>query len=722
MVTLNGAGERLRNRSPGDLLATALQELHRELDSSTLAVYLVQADGSLGAAVIVDTPLSFAITPVMAAGDTRFIGMRAHLSGLPVVMNHEQSCRFVAENPAFVQHAASPMEAIAVPIRSGTHRFGTVSARWMSGRTVPAGALEQMVLAAADMARVLVRLAEHKPVKVGAMPLFVPASDSSTPRTSGYLLQLQRLSTALTAAHQVHDVVTAAYTEVVVPFGGTGVLLCLRENGRLRVVGASGISAQEVRDLNGSLLREGTPEGDVVMDSMPRILEPEELAAAYPGLGRYEDRRTRAFLPMVCGGRTEGCYVLVLDRDEKLREDEQAMLMIMLGGVSGTLERIRAHQIQDALIQSMQRLLLPRDIPDVPGLESTTRYVPATAGAEVGGDWYDMIVLPGGQVGMIIGDVEGHNLEAVGTMGQMRSAVRAYAAEGHDPASVLTRSNRLLNELGGGLFVTCCCLWLDTETGVALVASAGHPEPMVIDARGETAGITAPIGPPLGVAPDTVYRNAEMVVAPGAVTALFTDGLLDARGRGMPEALARLRQEITDHASENLETLADRITDTVSADGRHDDVALLLVRQSGAGGSHRRTVRTTVPRHDVRRVHAVRHFTRDLMSAWGHAALTDEMEVLVSEVVTNALIHAHTEVDIRLSDYPDRVRVEVRDHDPHPPIPAVVLDPNGVGDDEAESGRGLLIVDALASAWGSAPAGRGKTTWFELPLPETAVP
>ncbi|MGW9031076.1 SpoIIE family protein phosphatase [Streptomyces sp. NPDC055722] len=232
---------------------------------------------------------------------------------------------------------------------------------------------------------------------------------------------------------------------------------------------------------------------------------------------------------------------------------------------------------------------------------------------------------------------------------------------------------------------------------------------------------SSPTSRALGVAPDTVYRNAEMVVPPGAVTVLFTDGLLDARGRGMPEALDRLRQEITDHASENLEALADRITDTVSGPGQRDDVALLLVRHGGAIGSHRRTVRTTIPRHDIRRVHAVRHFARDLMSAWGHTALTDEIEVLVSEVVTNSLIHAHTEVDIRLSDYPDRVRVEVRDHDPHPPIPAVVLDPNGVGDDEAESGRGLLIADALASAWGSAPAGRGKTTWFELPLPETAV-
>ncbi|MEU0950672.1 SpoIIE family protein phosphatase [Streptomyces canus] len=710
-----GSDECRRSRSPEDLLAPLLLELHRELGASTLAVYLPRADGALVAAAIIDTPLSFAVTPVMAADDTRFIGIRAHLSGLPVTMNHGQTRRFVAENPAYVQHVPSLMEAIAVPIRSQERRLGTISARWMSDRAVPPKALERMILSASDMAELLARSA-HRAVRARAVPLFLPESDSPKPSTSGYLLGLQQLGTTLTAAGRIHDVVAATHTEVALPFGGCGVLLCLREHGRLRVLGSSGVSAQEARALNGTLLRGATPEGDVVMDSMPRILHPEELTAAYPDLDRYQDHRTRAFLPMVWGNRTVGCYVLVLDREEKPREDEQAMLMIMLGQVSQTLERIRSRQMQDALAQSMQRLLLPRDLPDVPGLESAARYLPAMTGADVGGDWYDMIVLPGGQIGMIIGDVEGHNLEAAGTMGQMRSAVRAYAAEGHDPASVLTRSNHLLNDLQTGLFVTCCCLWLDTETGVAVVSSAGHPAPMIADAEGMMAGITAPNGPPLGVAADSVYRNTEMVVPPGAVAALFTDGLLGAREHDVAQGVERLRQEIADHAAENLESLADRIAGSVSEGDQHDDIALLLVRRRGARGGQFRTVRTTVPRHGIGQVHTVRRFARDLMSSWGHPHLTDDVEVLVSEVVTNALIHAHTEVDIRFSDYHDRIRVEVCDSDPHPPTPVVVLDPDGVGDDEAESGRGLLIVDTLASAWGSTPAGRGKTTWFELSL------
>lgn len=113
-------------------------------------------------------------------------------------------------------------------------------------------------------------------------------------------------------------------------------------------------------------------------------------------------------------------------------------------------------------------------------------------------------------------------------------------------------------------------------------------------------------------------------------------------------------------------------------------------------------------------MHDLRRFLRDLTSQWDLNGLTDELALLATEVVTNALIHAHSEVDVQLRDYADRLRVEVHDSDPHPPVPAVVLDADESGDSEAESGRGLLIVDAVASAWGSYPVGRGKTTWFEL--------
>ncbi|MDI5967673.1 SpoIIE family protein phosphatase [Streptantibioticus silvisoli] len=726
MASGPGDGGHLRDRGRDELLAAALRGLDEQLRPSTLCVYLEEPDGSLSATAILDTALGFAVTPALPAGDTRFVSVRAYREGRPVVRDPAQSRRFVVANPSFVQHVDTPMMAVAVPLRADGHTFGSISARWMHARNLRPATVDRMVEAASGVAVGLAKLsARHGTVEPPTVPLFVPEPGSARPpdgprNSSRFLLQLQQLATELTAARQVRDVVAATYQELVRPFGGQGILLCLEDRGRLRAVGASGLSSQEVGAVDGLLLAEGSPEADAVLRSVSTIFRPGELAQAYPGLGRYDDEGpARAFLPMVADDRTVGCCVLVLDPDRVPRDDELAIVMIMLGQVSQSLKRIRLNESQEALIHGMQRVLLPRELPDVPGLESAARYLPAGTGTGVGGDWYDVVVLPGGQVGMIIGDVEGHNLDAVGTMGQMRSAVRAYAAEGHDPASVLTRSNRLLDELGGDLFVTCCCVWLTPETGVATMASAGHHEPAVTREDGGVVPTALPVGPPLGVAAGTVYRHKDVVVPPNAVVALFTDGLLDVRGRGAADAYAQVGRRIAAHAGEDLETLADRLTGTGDPPARQDDLALLLVRNAGSADGHRRVARATVHRHDVRRVAELRGFLRDLMAAWGHESLTDELETLMSEVVTNALIHAHSEVDVLLREYPDRLRAEVRDNDPRPPVPAVVLAPDDSGDGEAESGRGLLIVDALATAWGSSPAGRGKTTWFEMAVPET---
>lgn len=201
--------------------------------------------------------------------------------------------------------------------------------------------------------------------------------------------------------------------------------------------------------------------------------------------------------------------------------------------------------------------------------------------------------------------------------------------------------------------------------------------------------------------------------------ALYTDGLLDARQVGADAAAERLSRRLAEGRTQNLEVVADQlIGDSPPQALREDDAALLLLRYEGARElPHRRIARTFVQRHDLQRVGHLRHVLRDLLRDWDLDVLAGDLELLASEVVTNALIHAHSEVDVRFREYPDRLRVEVRDSDPHPPVPVVFVGPDEPGDQEAESGRGPLIVDALASAWGSSPAGRGKTTWFELGIP-----
>ncbi|WP_331772974.1 SpoIIE family protein phosphatase (plasmid) [Embleya sp. NBC_00888] len=556
--------------------------------------------------------------------------------------------------------------------------------------------------------------ATESALRSGAVPTEWRRQTSS----SRYLWQLQQLGIELTAASRVADVIAATRKVVSRPFGGRAVTLCMTQHERLLVAGSSGASKEDLRSVGQLPFSEGAPETDAALRIRPMVFATShELHQAYPDLDRYHDGRPRAFLPLVSNGRAVGCCIIAFDRPPDLQDEDLAILTTMLSQVAQALERARGNETQQEINRGMQRVLLPRDLPYVRGVETTARYLPATAGAEVGGDWYDVIRLDGNLVGMIIGDVEGHNLDAVGIMGQLRSGVRAYATEGHDPASVLTRSNRLLSALGSDLFATCSCLWLDLETGTATLASAGHHPPVAIDPHGRRVATEVSVGPPLGVDPVASYRQSEFVLAKRTVAAFFTDGLLNTRTVDAEEPVERLRSIVAEHVSDNLETLADRLIEDSDSRPRRDDTALLPTRFLGAEGVSAQIADMAVHRYDVGRVKDVRRFARTQAVDWGLEALTEELELLVSEIVTNVLIHGQSAVDVRMRTYGDRLRVEVRDNEPHPPIPAAILDTAETGDDQAESGRGLLIVDAIASSWGSSPTGRGKTTWFEMLIP-----
>ncbi|MBG0857066.1 SpoIIE family protein phosphatase [Streptomyces spinoverrucosus] len=719
-------------------LAAALRRIHARLRPSTTTAYLVAADADsdakpearpLAAAMAIDTPLGFTLTPGMAMDDGRFATAVAYRTDEPVIWDNERIRALIHDDPAMIQYVPYAMIVVSVPLRTDRRRFGAVTLRWAPPRDVPPESMEFLVDAANRLAVELEQVAgEGAAVEAPPVPRFIPESPGKGwSGSTAFLYQFQRLATELTAARHPRDIVATTQAQVVRPFGGRAMALCLAERGRLRVVGASGFSKGDLRSVDGLPLMRSAPETDAILHLQLLLYATgKELHSAYPDLDRYyDDPRAWFFLPLIADGQAVGCCVLSADQPYRLRDEELAVLMIMLGQVGQSLQRARAHELEHSFVRSMQRGLLPRALPHLKEIVSTARYLPATAGAEVGGDWYDMISLPGGGgVGLVIGDVEGHSLEAVGTMGQLRSGVRAYATEGHDPATVLNRSNRLLTELDTDLFATCCCLWLDLETGTATLATAGHLAPVLMDAQGRVTTPYLPVGPPLGVDRETVYQQTETSLAPGSIIACYTDGLLDRRHRGVDDGLERLRRTLVDGRGEDLEVLADRLVgDARPQAQRDDDMALLLVRYDGVReGPHRRVARVFVQRRDLQHVRRLRHFLQDLLPGWGLAVLLDDVELLITEVVTNALIHADTEVDVRLRGYPDRLRVEVRDSDPRPPVLVANLGPGEVGDAEAESGRGMLIVDVLASAWGSSPAGRGKTTWFELGVGDRSLP
>ncbi|MFF0450715.1 SpoIIE family protein phosphatase [Streptomyces sp. NPDC004609] len=750
-LTVKRAGLEARR---DEAIASALRKVYGRLQPSSCTAYLLAADAELlVAAMTVHTPLSFAITPQFRVDNLAWPAVRAFQTGKAVRVEAEDLQSLCRRTPALLVTTPFPMVIVVAPIRTTPqNRLGVITLRCVPPREISEGELDYVQTTADELAADLQSLVEQGlPLEGPSIPLFISSqpepqavgaasgavqqhrqatSSASTPG-SPFLYQLQRLATELTAAVDTKGILAVVRTQILRPFGAKAVALCLAEGERLHVAGTAGLSREVLHRIEGTPLSHHSPETDTITGVGVKIFTSvSEIWQEYPGLGIDLERQARAYLPLISNGRAVGCCLLEFtELGRPLSAEEIAVLMIMLEQVGQSLERARAYEREHALTQTIQRSLLPRSFPHLPEVVATGRYFTATEGAAVGGDWYDVLTLPNGGVGLVIGDVEGHSLEAVSVMGQLRSGVRAYTAEGHDPARVLERSNRLLADLDTDLYATCCCVWLDSATGLALASTAGHPGPVISDSQGQIVEPRLSIGPPLGVGRQTAYQQTEFQMQTGSVVALFTNGLLDSRRLGTDAAVRQLARRLADRCSQNLEVLADSLAShrCPPAVCRDDDAALLLVRYEGVQPRDRpRVARTSIQRHDLRGVAGVRRFLRDVLREWNRLPLLDDLELLVSEVVTNGLIHAHSEVDLRLREYPDRIRVEARDSDPYPPVPTVLLNDES-SNQEAESGRGLLIVEALALAWGSSPAGRGKTTWFEVstaaaPAPEIDQP
>ncbi len=232
----------------------------------------------------------------------------------------------------------------------------------------------------------------------------------------------------------------------------------------------------------------------------------------------------------------------------------------------------------------LQRGILPPSLGDVDGAAMAVRYVPAAAGMEVGGDWYDVIQLPGGDVGVAIGDVLGHNLEAAAKMGQARSALRAYAADGHGPASLMQRLNRLVSQTDVEFMATCCYLQFSPGNQTVTLVSAGHPPPLLIGPDGHSRPVELEANLPLGVDDVTTYVQSTIAMPLGATLVLYTDGLVESRTLSLDVGVARLAQTPATTGRGDLESLADHLLELVPRSTVGDDVTLLLLRHPVEAG------------------------------------------------------------------------------------------------------------------------------------------
>jgi PAS domain S-box-containing protein len=429
------------------------------------------------------------------------------------------------------------------------------------------------------------------------------------------------------------------------------------------------------------------------------------------------------------------------DRDRDLAVELAARAAVCIDNA-----RLYRREHERALI--LQRSLLPPGDPEASGLDIACRYLPGNAAtgrpSEVGGDWFDVIELPGHRTALVVGDVMGRGLRAAVAMGELRTAVRTLALLDLEPAEVLSQLDEIARGLGapGGVqqatraarrpreadlsevyLATCVYAVYDSVTRRCTFANAGHLPPVLVE-PGETAlMLDVPPGMPLGVGGEP-FEEVEVELPEGALLALYTDGLVESRDHPLDEGLQAFVGALTDPPSpspgrqpstsalraathRSLEDVCDHVLNTLGSHHGEDDIALLMARVQGLPAES--VGDWTLPR-EPRSVGRAREYTRAQLVSWDMEPLVDTTELLVSELVTNALRYG--EGDIRLRLLLDRTLVcEVWDS-------GLVQPRRRRARDTDEGGRGLQLVGLLSAAWGSRRTPRGKTVWFELPLPD----
>ncbi|WP_372478493.1 PP2C family protein-serine/threonine phosphatase [Streptomyces daghestanicus] len=412
-----------------------------------------------------------------------------------------------------------------------------------------------------------------------------PAVD--TPSRLVSLSQVVSLTGALAEAVGVRDVVQLVADEIAPTVGAQALAVLGSGAGRMRVLGHRGYAEpRAVERFDGMPLTEPTPGTEVLRTGMPVFLESfEELRRRYPLREETPDGFAAwAFLPLIASGRPVGTCVLAYDAPHSFTTDERAVLTSLAGLVAQALDRALLYDAKHRLAHGLQAALLPHTLPSLPGLEAAARYLPATRGMDIGGDFYDLVPTGGGAAA-VIGDVQGHNVTAAGLMGQVRTAVRAYTAAGQAPEEVMRRTNRLLIDLGTELFASCLYLRLTPGSGRAVLARAGHPPPLLRRPDGEVRVLRSAGGPLLGIDPSAGYPATEIDLAPGSLLVLYTDGLVETPGVDPDDALAALGRRLATAGDLPLDELADRLVGH-AADGeeRADDIAVLLLRARERNG------------------------------------------------------------------------------------------------------------------------------------------
>ena len=532
---------------------------------------------------------------------------------------------------------------------------------------------------------------------------------------------LATASTVLTTTMDVDELLTrlvrvltpsAADWAIIQLYGSTGAIEHIAVSHRDREA-ADGL-ARFIRE--NPMAPDATgPIATVLRSGEARLLGADALvgetrrAAADRGRGEYASRftlRSSVIVPIESQRSPRGVLILSTDGDRVLEEDDLDLAVEVAHRAALALGNARAFQQEHQIAGALQRALLPSTVPSVPGLDIAVRYVAATDGASVGGDWYDVIGLDDGVVGLVVGDVVGHDSTASTSMGQLRSALRAYACEEQPhPGGALARVDRLFDALGL-TYATCVLAMLEPASGALRWSNAGHPPPLVVR-DGQARFLDDASGVMLGVMSGSGLQEAATELQPGDLLVLYTDGLVERRGESLEVGLRRLADAAAAVATGSAEEVCDGLLARMlpPAAIRGDDVALLVVRVHGET-TQRATHRLELAAGPESAALA-RGFTAGVLDGTRWSRHVDTAVLLISELVTNAVRHGNPPYSLVIVIDEDEVEVSVEDADGSMPT---VRDPDAL----AEDGRGLLLVGALADSWGIRPLLAGKAAWFRL--------
>ncbi|MGK4582805.1 SpoIIE family protein phosphatase [Kitasatospora sp. HPMI-4] len=469
--------------------------------------------------------------------------------------------------------------------------------------------------------------------------------------------------------------------------------------------------------------------GRVLRSGVAELLSgPEELSdLSYPGDPKMQAAHdlgvhSRLVVPLRARGIVIG--LLVVSRAgyrEGFDRDDLAFTVELADRAGSSLDNARLYARERTAALTLQRTLLPQQVPQPAGIEVAYRYVPGSSGTEVGGDWFDVIPLPGERTALVVGDVMGHGLRAAATMGRLRTAVRTLAGLDLPPELLLRHVNELADDLAQGpdeaLLATCVYAVFDPSTGRLVVTKAGHIPPVLVvpGERAEQAALTGsplpggagrvvelPSGAPLGVG-GVPFESIELEIPEGSLLALCTDGLVESRDKDLDVGLGRLIS-VLEQPYPSIHQACEAVLATMEHGQEPDDVALLLARL-GRGRTGTPTAGWTLPAEPTA-VSRARRLVRGTLADWSVEGLTDTAELLVSELVTNSVRYASAPIGVRLT-LGDTLLVEISDPLPDPPRERHAAEAD-------EGGRGLELVGRLALRWGARAEGMGKVVWFEL--------